>query len=53
MPKHEMHQFIPTEKQGGYLSVTVERTNNIPVAIFRHHKMDGSVANEDIQKTAP
>lgn len=32
---------------GGFLSVTVERVDGVPVATFRHHAVDGHVLNED------
>lgn len=32
---------------GGFLSVTVERADGVPAAIFRHHSVDGHVLNED------
>lgn len=32
---------------GGFLSVTIERVDGVPVATFRHHGVDGRVLNED------
>ena len=34
---------------GGFLSVTIERTEGIPRAVFRHHNVNGKVVNEEIQ----
>ena len=35
---------------GGFLSVEVKRDAGKPVAIFRHHGVDGAVLNEVIMK---
>lgn len=35
--------------KGGFLSVSIRREAGVPVAIFRHHAVDGSVQNEDRQ----
>lgn len=43
LPKHRYLKI-----KGGFLSVTVERVNDKPTIIFRHHGVDGSVYNEDI-----
>ncbi|OVE79696.1 hypothetical protein BVY01_01855 [bacterium I07] len=32
---------------GGFLSVTVERVNGVPIMVCRHHGVDGEVLNED------
>ena len=34
---------------GGFLSVTVERVDDIPRAVFRHHDVRGTVVNEEVQ----
>ena len=46
----KMHRYLKVK--GGFLSVTVERQNGIPKIIFRHHAVDGSVNNEDINNAA-
>lgn len=33
---------------GGFLSVTVERVDGVPRAVFRHHDVKGDVVNEDV-----
>lgn len=43
----KMHKYLNII--GGFLSVTVERRDAKPTAIFRHHQVDGSVANEIIK----
>jgi alkaline phosphatase D len=40
----KMHRYLNII--GGFLSVSVQRRDDEPVAIFRHHQVDGSVANE-------
>ena len=35
--------------KGGFLSVTVERSDGVPTAIFRHHGVSGEVYNEDVR----
>ncbi|MFC2142649.1 alkaline phosphatase D family protein [Acidobacteriota bacterium] len=44
--RSSMHRYLRIK--GGFLSVTVERVNEMPTIIFRHHGVDGSVYNEDI-----
>ena len=39
------HRFLRVK--GGFLSVTVERREGVPVAIFRHHDTKGRVCFED------
>jgi alkaline phosphatase D len=34
---------------GGFLSVTIEREDEVPRALFRHHDIRGTVMNEDVQ----
>jgi hypothetical protein len=34
--------------KGGFLSVVVDRVDGTPTIIFRHHGVDGSIYNEDI-----
>ena len=41
-PEHEYLNVI-----GGFLAVTVNRTNGTPTATFRHYSVDGRVLNED------
>lgn len=42
-----MHKYLNIV--GGFLSVEIDRRNGKPVAVFRHHAVDGSVLNEDIR----
>ena len=42
MPEHQYLNVI-----GGFLEVTVEREDGLPVLIARHHGVDGQVLNED------
>ena len=35
--------------RGGFLSVTVERVDGLPRAVFRHYDVDGQVVNEEVQ----
>lgn len=44
--KSEMHRYLKIK--GGFLSVTVERNDDVPVARFRHHGVDGSVYHEEV-----
>lgn len=44
--KSEMHRYLKIK--GGFLSVTVERIEGVPVARFRHHGVDGSVYHEEV-----
>jgi len=44
--KSPMHKYLKVK--GGFLSVTVERIGGKPMIIFRHHAVDGSIYNEDI-----
>jgi alkaline phosphatase D len=37
-------------EKGGFLSVTVERRDGVPVAIFRHHDVSGAVQHEDVRR---
>ncbi|MFC1735494.1 alkaline phosphatase D family protein [Candidatus Hydrogenedentota bacterium] len=39
------HKFLAV--RGGFLSVTVERENDIPTMILRHHSVDGVIRNEE------
>ena len=39
-----MHRYLRVK--GGFLSVTVDREEDVPVATFRHHDVDGKVVNE-------
>lgn len=41
----DMHRYLRVK--GGFLSVTVEREGEAPVAIFRHHDVGGQVRNEE------
>ncbi|MDP6041373.1 MAG: alkaline phosphatase D family protein, partial [Candidatus Latescibacteria bacterium] len=34
---------------GGFLSVTIERINEAPRAVFRHHNVNGHIVNEEVQ----
>lgn len=43
----EMHKYLNIV--GGFLSVQIDRKKGKPVAIFRHHDVDGQVLNEDIR----
>ena len=43
--RSDMHKYLKI--RGGFLSVTAERIDGKPTATFRHHAVDGSVANED------
>jgi alkaline phosphatase D len=43
LPEHRYLNVI-----GGFLAVTVERREGIPVLVARHHAVDGTVLNEDI-----
>jgi alkaline phosphatase D len=36
--------------RGGFLSVTVERVEEVPRAVFRHHDVNGVVVNEDVRE---
>lgn len=42
--RSDTHRFLRVK--GGFLSVTVERVQDQPRIIFRHHKVDGAVAHE-------
>lgn len=44
--KSSMHRYLKVK--GGFLSVVVKRVNEKPQIVFRHHGVDGSVYNEDI-----
>jgi alkaline phosphatase D len=44
----DMHRYLNVV--GGFLAVDVERQADKPVAIFRHHGVDGSVLHEDIME---
>jgi alkaline phosphatase D len=44
--KSSMHRYLKVK--GGFLSVTVDRIDGEPTIIFRHHGVDGSIYNEDI-----
>jgi len=47
--RSDMHRYLKIV--GGFLAVQIERdAGGKPVAIFRHHGVDGSVLNEDIVK---
>lgn len=48
---HRMIRFL--RAKGGFLSVTVDRVNGTPTAIFRHHDVDGRVVNEDTRQATP
>jgi alkaline phosphatase D len=41
----EYHRYLNVI--GGFLSVTVERVNDTPNIVFRHHDVKGKVRNED------
>ena len=41
-----MHRYLNVK--GGFLSVTVERIDDLPTLIFRHHGVDGRIYNEEI-----
>ncbi len=43
-----MHQYLNVK--GGFLSVLIERDWDKPIAVFRHHGVNGSVLNEDVNK---
>jgi alkaline phosphatase D len=45
--RQEMHKYLNVV--GGFLSVTVDRANREPRAVFRHHATDGKVLNEVTQ----
>ncbi|MGY8770230.1 MAG: alkaline phosphatase D family protein [Pirellulales bacterium] len=45
--RSDMHQYLKIK--GGFLSVSIERENETPKAIFRHYSTDGKVYNEDVQ----
>lgn len=46
--RSEMHQYLNVV--GGFLRVEIKRdAEDQPVAIFRHHGVDGTVLNEDIR----
>jgi alkaline phosphatase D len=36
--------------QGGFMTVTVERRNEVPVLIARHYDVNGKLCNEDVNK---
>ena len=36
--------------RGGFLSVTVERVEGEPRAVFRHHDVNGMVVNEEVRQ---
>ncbi|NNE46390.1 MAG: alkaline phosphatase, partial [Rhodothermales bacterium] len=42
MPEHQYLNVI-----GGFLAVTVEREDGLPVLIARHYGVDGNILNED------
>lgn len=42
--RSEHHKFLRIA--GGFLTVSVDRENGKPFAIFRHHDVDGNVVNE-------
>jgi len=35
---------------GGYLTVEVKRAAGQPIAVFRHHSVDGKILNEDVRR---
>jgi alkaline phosphatase D len=41
-----MHRFLRVK--GGFLSVTIDREEGVPVAIFRHHDVAGTVVHEEV-----
>lgn len=41
-----MHRYLKIK--GGFLSVNVKKVNGKPAIIFKHHAVDGSVNNKDI-----
>jgi len=41
-----MHRYLKVK--GGFLSVVVDRVDDVPRIVFRHHGIDGSIYNEDI-----
>ena len=43
--KRSQHEYLNVI--GGFLSITVEREDDVPVLIARHHSVDGAVLNED------
>ena len=40
------HRYLNV--QGGFLSITVERKNGVPVLTARHYSVDGELCNEDV-----
>ena len=42
-----MHRYLNIK--GGFLSVTIDCSNNQPTAAFRHHAVDGSIYHQDVQ----
>ena len=45
---HRMIRFL--RAKGGFLSVTIDRVNGTPVAVFRHHDVEGRIVNEDFRQ---
>ncbi len=45
--RSDMHKYLNIV--GGFLRVDVKREKSKPVAIFRHHGVNGKVLNEDIR----
>ena len=45
---HRMIRFL--RAKGGFLSVTVDRINGTPTAIFRHHDVEGTIVNEETRR---
>ncbi len=43
--RSEMHKYLKIK--GGFLSVTIDRENGKPFALFRHHDTRGGVYNEE------
>jgi len=46
-PDRSMHLYY--RPKGGFLSVTINRIDGVPTAIFRHHGVTGHIHNEDIR----
>jgi alkaline phosphatase D len=48
--RYPEHQYLNVT--GGFLAVTVDRTQGKPTLTFRHYSVDGEILNED-RPTAP
>jgi len=47
-PNRSMHLYYG-ENKGGFLSVTIDRINDVPTAFMRHHGVRGDLLNEDVR----